>query len=209
MFLDIFETIIDALTRWSNGVGLSLIVVISLGLVLLTIIISFIATQASIERKTTKAVARINSYLEKHPFITEENLVEFNKLMKHIPNHMRSQWQHFMVNRDKKPSEFFTDNNCIDKPFKASAYTSHIIATRAFSIVIAIISFVFSLAIYTKSSTDGVFSYQAILSSLLVPAVDIVVCEIYVFFLKARRNSLISELYASFNNFRKSLDRAV
>ena len=209
MLLDILETIIDALTRWSNGVGLGLIVAISLGLVLITIVISFVATQASIERKTTKAVAKVNRYLEKHPFITDENLVEFNNLMKHIPNQMRAQWQQYMVNREKKPSDYLTDNDCIEKPFKASAYNSHIIAVRTFTVIIAVLSFVFCLAFYTKSSTDTAFSYQAFLTSLLVSAADVVIGEVYLFFLKARRNSLISELYASFNNFRKSLDRAV
>ena len=145
MLLDIFSSIIETIGSWSEQVGLGLTVIIGFGLVLLTIIISFICTQFSIEIKTLKAVNKLNKYLELNPFVTEENLVEFNKLMKKIPMPMRRQWQQYMVTRDKRPSEFFNDTNCIDNPFKASNYESHIVAVRASVIIISLLAFVFSI----------------------------------------------------------------
>ena len=209
MLLDVFDTIVEALKRWSNAIGLGWIVVIATTLALLTIVVSFVCTQLSIERKTAKAVEKLNHYLEKNPFITEENLVEFNKLMKHIPKQMRAQWQHFMINRDKKASEFFTDDNCIDKPFKASSYSNHIVAVKTFMIAVAVLSFVFGLAYYTSPSTDLTFSYQTLLSSLIVPAGVVIISEIYTMFLKTRKNNLVSDLYFDFDKLRKNLDRAV
>ena len=140
MYLGIFESIVQTIGEWSSKIGLDWIVVAGLALVMLTIIISFIATEFSIEVKTAKAINSINKYLELNPFINEENLVEFNKLMKSIPAPLRVQWQQYMVNRDKKPSEFFTEHNCIDKPFKASGYMRQIVAVRAFTICIAVLS---------------------------------------------------------------------
>ena len=208
MYLGIFESIVQTIGEWSSKIGLDWIVVAGLALVMLTIIISFIATEFSIEVKTAKAINSINKYLELNPFINEENLVEFNKLMKSIPAPLRVQWQQYMVNRDKKPSEFFTEHNCIDKPFKASGYMSQIVAVRAFTICIAVLSSVFSLAYFANVyATD--FSYAYILTSLLFAGVDVMIGELYLLFLKSRRNSNISDVYFTFNNMQKYLDRAV
>ena len=208
MYLGVFESIVQTIGEWSSKIGLDWIVVAGLALVMLTIIISFIATEFSIEVKTAKAINAINKYLELNPFINEENLVEFNKLMKGIPAPLRVQWQQYMVNRDKKPSEFFTEHNCIDKPFKASGYMSQIVAVRACTICIAVLSAVFSLAYFANIyATD--FSYAYILTSLLFAGVDIMVGELYLLFLKSRRNSNISDVYFTFNNMQKYLDRAV
>ena len=108
MYLEIIESIIPTLGNLSASIGLALVAVIGLSMVLLPIVFSLIILQYSIEFKTSRALAKINKYLESHPYVTNENLVEFNKLMKRIPAPMRVQWQQFMVNRDKKPSEFFS-----------------------------------------------------------------------------------------------------
>ena len=170
MLLDVFESIINLFGQVSETIGLSLLAVAGLSLMLLTIVVSFLVTQFSIEIKTAKAVEKINKYLELNPFITDENLVEFNKLMKHIPAPMRLQWQQYMVNRDKKPSEFFTEHNCIEKPFKTSAYASQIVAVKVFTVCISILVFLFSSAYFVRTN-NAVFSFSAVLSSLLISGV--------------------------------------
>ncbi|HAJ77828.1 MAG TPA: hypothetical protein DCO89_02020 [Clostridiales bacterium] len=209
MLLDIFSSIIDTLGNLTASLGYVWMVVIGLSLDLLAIIISFICTQFSIELKTLRAVNKLNKYLELNPFVTEDNLVEFNKLMKRIPNTMRKQWQQFMVSRDKKPSEFFSEQNCVDKPFKASAYASHITAVRTSIISIALIGFIFGISYFASGAANNQFSFSSIATSLLLPIVTIFIGEIYVLFLKARRNSTISDVYYNFDMFQKYLDRAV
>ena len=207
MFLDVFDSIINLFGQLSEKIGLSMLSVMGLSLMLLTIIVSFLVTQFSIEIKTAKAVAKINKYLELNPFITDENLVEFNKLMKHIPAPMRLQWQQYMVNRDKKPSEFFTEHNCIEKPFKTSAYASQIVAVRVFTICLSILLFIFSCSYFVRTN-NAVFSFSAVLSSLLISGVIGLVGALYLLFLKARRNSSLSELYYNFADYQKYVDRA-
>ena len=209
MLLDIFSSVIETIGSWSEAIGLGWTVVAGLGLVLLTVIISFIATQFSIEVKTIRAVNKLNKYLELNPFVNNENLVEFNKLMKKIPAPMRRQWQQYMVTRAKKPSEFFTDANCIDNPFKSSNYESHITAVKASVIVIAIVSFIFNASYFVSGATDTQFSFTNLISSVLLSSVSLVIGEIYVMFLKARRNSCISDVYANFITFQKHIDKAV
>lgn len=206
MFLDVFSTIINALGELTSTIGLSWLAVIGLGLAMLTIIISFIVTQFSIEMKTARAVIKINKYLELNPFVNDDNLVEFNKLMKHIPQPMRIQWQQYMVNRNKKPSEFFTDENCIEKPFKSSAYASQIVAVKASLICLAVLMFVFNMSYYVYIAESSLLF--GVLSSLLVSTVIIFVGVLYLLFLKSRRNSCLSDLYLNFANFQKYIDRA-
>ncbi|MGN1222313.1 MAG: hypothetical protein ACI4TT_03670, partial [Christensenellales bacterium] len=176
MLLDIFDTIIGGINQAGQTLGLSWIAIISLSLLLVTIIISLVATVFSSEVKTARAVEKLNVYLESNPFINDENLVEFNKLMKKIPAPMRVQWQQYMVNRDKKPSEFFTEDNCIEKPFKASGYKNHIMAVRATFFCLSILSFIFSIGAVSNiaSTLSAVLVY-----SLLIPLVVLFVGELY------------------------------
>lgn len=206
MLLDVFDTVIGGINQLGQTLGLSWIAVIVLALLLVTIVISFCATIFSSEIKTARAVEKLNAYLESNPFINDENLVEFNKLMKKIPAPMRAQWQQYMVNRDKKPSQFFTEDKCIDKPFKASGYKNHITAIRAIVICLAILSFVFSVgAVSSVTNTLAV----VLAESLLLPLVVVFVGEIYLLFLKSRRNRAIADLYGIFSIFQHAIDRAV
>ena len=84
MLLDIVDTIIGGSNQAGQTLGLGWIAIIALSLLLVTIIISLIATIFSSEVKTTRAVEKLNVYLESNPFINDEILVEFNKLMKKI-----------------------------------------------------------------------------------------------------------------------------
>lgn len=206
MLLDVFGTIINAIGEVASTIGIGWIAVIGLGLTLLLIIISFIITQFSIEIKTARAVHKINKYLELNPFINEDNLVEFNKLMKKIPQPMRLQWQQYMVNRDKKPSDFFTDSNCVEKPFKSSIYGSQIVTVRVGIICLSVLMVLFNLSYYTYISETSILN--GILSSLMVSLAIVFIGAIYVLFLKARRNSSQSDLYYDFADFQKAIDRA-
>lgn len=206
MLLDAFDSVIEGINEVGRVLGLGWIAVIALSLVLITLIVSFFCTVFSLELRTLRAVEKINSYLEANPFINDENLVEFNKLMKKIPAPMRAQWQQYMVNRDKKPSVFFSEENCIEKPFKASAYNNQIIAVRSIIISVAIISFVFCLG--ALSNVAGQTIASTIVQSALLPLSIWFIGEIYLLFLKGRRNSAISELYVSFADFQHLIDRA-
>src|SRR5574344_930281 len=205
MLLDAFGSVIDFITQIGSKLGLGWISVIGLSLTLFTVIVSFLCTQFSLEIKTARAVEKINLYLESNPFINDDNLVEFNKLMKRVPQSMRLAWQQFMVNRDKKPSEFFNENDCIEKPFKASGYKTQLVVVRTGIICTALLSFVFSCG---AISGTGITMSQVLLESALLGFAELLVGESYILFLNARRNSSLSDLYYNFASFQKYLDRA-
>ena len=200
----VFKSIVDFVTKTAKNIGFNWITIISFILLLLTIIISFVCIMFSIDSKTSKAVQKINLYLERNPYINEENLVEFNKLMKTIPAPMRVQWQQYMVGRNKKPSAYFTDENCIDKPFKSSSYASHVVAVKVATICISIFSFIFCASALEEANLG-----QVLLQSLLTSGMIAILGSIYVLFLKSRRNSMLYGLYYDFTNLKNYLDRAV
>ena len=207
MLLDAFSSVVDFIVQVGSYLGLSWIAVAGLSIMLLTFIISFLCTQFSIELRTTRAIEKLNIYLESNPFINDENLVEFNKMMKKIPSPMRVQWQQFMVNRDKKPSEFFSEENCIEKPFKVSSYKNHVGAVRTCLICVSILAFVLSCGALINVGATNLAT--VLVESLLLSLALYFVGELYILFLKVRRNSSISDLYYNFANFQKYIDRAV
>lgn len=207
MLLDAFSSVVDFIVQVGSYLGLSWIAVAGLSIMLLTFIISFLCTQFSIELRTTRAIEKLNIYLESNPFINDENLVEFNKMMKKIPYPMRVQWQQFMVNRDKKPSEFFSEENCIEKPFKVSSYKNHVGAVRTCLICVSILAFVLSCGALINVGTTNLAT--VLVESLLLSLALYFVGELYILFLKVRRDSSISDLYYNFANFQKYIDRAV
>ena len=202
----VFDNIVKFITDTGKKIGFNWLAVIAFSLLLVTIIISFIATMFSIEAKTAKAVQRINLYLEKNPYISDENLVEFNTLMKKIPAPMRVQWQQYMVGRNQKPSTYFNEENCIEKPFRSSSYSSHVVAVEVITICIAILAFVFSCGSLADSS---LLLSSVLLQSALISGFALVLGALYVLFLKSRRNALLYDLYYNFTNFKNYIDRAV
>ena len=200
----VFEDIVNFISNTAKVVGFNWIAIIAFSLLLLTIVISFVCTMFSIDSKTSKAVQKINLYLENNPYVNEDNLVEFNKLMKSIPAPMRAQWQQYMIGRNKKPSEYFTDENCIDKPFKASSYASHVMAVKVLVVCISVFAFIFC-----AGALGDLRLAQVLLQASLISAMIATLGALYILFLKSRRNSMLYSLYYNFTNLKNYLDRAV
>ena len=122
LYLAMFDSLKSLFEGLSELIKLSEASTIALIAFAAILLATFMSTKFAIEITTNKAVNKINKYLEKKPFVNEENLVEFNNLMKSIPKPMRYQWQQYMLNRESVPSKFMTQNNCIERPFKSSSY---------------------------------------------------------------------------------------
>ena len=67
--------------------------IILIGLMLLAVLVMSVLVGCSYENRILKAVNKINAYFLSKPFITEENLVEFNLKMKKVPKVLRNNWQ--------------------------------------------------------------------------------------------------------------------
>ncbi len=206
MLLSAFDSVIEFLTYIGEILGLGWIAVIGGGLLLFSIIISFLRTQFSIELKTARAVDRLNNYMESNPFINEENLVSFNNMMKRIPKPMRAQWQKYMINRQDVPSTYLSEVNCIEKPLKTSSYKQSVLFVVINAVLISILCFALSLSYLSSTITN---TADTLLKSFATPLVVVAISALYVLFLKARRNAVVNDLYFNFSLLQKNLDRAV
>ena len=112
--------------------------IIFIGLMLFACIILFILIGTSYERRILKSVNKINNYFLSKPFITEENLVEFNLKMKKVPRVLRNAWQIYMLNREDSPTTYINVTTCIDKPLRTSSIEKNM---NIFSIITMFITF--------------------------------------------------------------------
>lgn len=208
MILGIVQTIWNAfLELVSSTLSIDLIFYIGVGFLLLMALFFFIRIRTSYEYKLDKTADRLSDWLFKHQTLTEQNLVEFNNIIKEkkSPKILRKHWQQFMLYRDKAPSEYMSTYNCIDKPLKTSSFTSSI---KNFSMIYKITAFVtFFMSMFCFAGrTEGLVNYitQSLVSSLVILFIGVILTLA----LRAMQNYNIATLYQTFNLFQRYIDKA-
>jgi hypothetical protein len=187
-----------------NDILLYAAVVIFIGYVVLTMV----RTNLSYEKQLINSVDALNEWFYKNAKITEENLVEFNNLMKQVPKPFRLQWQLYMLNRDKTPSEYITTDYVIDRPMKVTTYHQSIIdGGKIFNVLIALI-FVISLAGEAFSSSSDVFGV-ILYNASVVPFILFLGKTIFEIILNTKFSAIVADLYQNFHVLQKAFDKAV
>lgn len=203
----VIKTIINFFTNVGTFLGADLVGIIGLALTLVVLLIAVIVSHFSIESKTNRKVKQINAYLLNNPFVTDENIVEFNRIMKtRIPKSMRYQWQKYMVNRKDKPSTYLTEENCITKPMRNSAFVQSLKQVKYIVSILAILVFMFTLGVFYDSTSSLI---QVLMNSAVVPALMIAIMLVYVSIMNSKRSIVVSDLIYNFDEMQHQLDRAV
>lgn len=199
-----FNEIVNAFKTLGANFGLNNIFICSFAVLFLAIIIQTIVAECSLEARTARAIVKIETYLENNPFITNENIVEFNRLMKKIPKTLRTRWQQYVVNRTKKPSDFLNEEDCIEKPFKTKGFTQAISVFKNILVVLASFSFIFSACAIESNNI-----VTAIVQSTFTAASLVGIGFIYLTCLKLRHSQIRTRMYLNFDAMTRLLDRAV
>ena len=203
----IFNAIVDFFKDFGSKFGEDNVIIYSLALVALILIVALVVSYFSIEAVTNRKVKQINRYLLNNPFVTDENIVEFNRIMKtRMPRSMRYQWQKFMVNRNDKPSTYLSEDNCITKPFRNSMFVQVLKQVKYIVSIVAVLAFALTLGALQGSSLSLT---EIILRASLVPMLLAVITFIFLSLMYAKRNSLLNEVIYNFDEMQHSLDRAV
>ena len=203
----VIKAIVNFFTNVGTFLGADLVGVIGLALTLVVLLVAVIVSHFSIESKTNRKVKQINAYLLNNPFVTDENIVEFNRIMKtRIPKSMRYQWQKYMVNRKDKPSTYLSEENCITKPIRNSAFVQSLKQVKYIVSTLAILVFMFTLGVFYDSTSSLV---QILMNSAIVPALMIAIMLIYVSIMNSKRSMVVSDLIYNFVEMQHQLDRAV
>lgn len=202
----VFEWLSDIISKLSSDPQTAMLIV-TFGILFIITVISYIFAMKSIEAKTGQAISNINKYLKKNPFINDDNLVEFNKLMKKLPKSMRYQWQQYMLSRDSLPSKYLSHENVIEKPFKYSSYKQIIDYVKTISMVFVVLLFALSL-VSLKSDLlmpTGELLYQASVSPVLL----LIYSSLFTIILKSRRVAITVDIEYKLKDLQVSLDKAM
>lgn len=180
---------------------------VTVGLMVLAVIVMSFLVGCSYENRILKSVNKINSYFLTKPFITEENLVEFNLKMKKVPKVLRNNWQIYMLNREDTPTTYINVNTCIDKPLRTSSIEKNIGNYTVFTIFLVLLSFVVGLqyAIARQAANNA----EALFFACIVPLVLVLIYTIFILIIKAAKNDIYSMLYDNFPLYERNLTKAV
>ena len=208
MTLGIVQTIWNAFFDLiSSTLTLDIIFYIGVGFLLLMALFFFIKARTSYEYKLDRTADRLNDWLYKHQTITDQNLVEFNNIIKDrkSPKILRKYWQQYMLYRDKAPSEYMSTYNCIDKPLKTSSFTSSIKNFAMIYKITALVTFFLSMFCFA-SRNDTILTY--ITQSMVAAIVILFLGVVLTLALRAMQNYNLATLYQSFNVFARYIDKA-
>lgn len=181
--------------------------VILIGLMLLATIVMAFLVGFSYENRILKSVNKINAYFLSKPFITEDNLVEFNLKMKKVPKVLRNNWQIYMLNREDTPTTYINVNTCIDKPLRTSSIEKNMSNFSIFTIFLGLISFVAGLQYAFNSGRTG--AIDALFYGSLIPLVIVIVYTIAILIIRLAKNDIYSCLYDNFPLYERNLTKAV
>jgi len=183
--------------------------IIVFGIMIFAIIFVSILVGCSYENRILKSVNKLNAYFLDKPFITEENLVEFNLKMKRVPKVLRNNWQIYMLNREDSPTTYINVNTCIDKPLRTSSIEKNIGNFSLFTLLLCVASFFVGLQ-YVRGSMSGRTNLgEIIFFSALVPLGLLTIYTIFTLIIKAVKNDIYSMLYDNFPLYERNLTKAV
>ena len=204
--MNIFNSLTAFLKELSNYVTFDYLVYGSLGLTLLVLVGSLLRTNFTYEVKLLRNINKLNRYFAKNPYVNDENIVELNERMKNVPKTLRYCWQEYMLNRDKAPSEYMNTTTCVDQPSKSSAYSNTATTVGTFSIIIAVLTLLLGLARMANDTEIRLnpFFFEVFLLPLMVLTLG----YLFVAFLRARHTSIIADLYFSFHEFERNMNKA-
>ena len=202
----IFESFVIFFQSIQGGLSLNGLFYLFIGLEILSIIIFLFIVNNVYEFRLVKAIDKINAYLYEVQYINENNLIEFNNLMKRVPKVLRYHWQQYMLNRDNNPSYYMSVKNCVDRPIKSSSYSTNIKVIKIIGIIFAGLSFLFSCGWVSSLPELGP---DYLITIFLIPVIILVINYLFIMYLSVRRTNNLNELYQTFQIFNRFIDKAV
>ena len=201
----------DLSTMFNYSYIMGAILVLSMILLVLILFITTVKLGKTYESQLLRTVIDFNKYFTKVPNITEENLIEINNRFKRVPKIMRTCWQNYMINRDKKPSEFLNSVTCVDQPSRSSDYAATTNVSMLHLSVLSFVTFIFNFMMtYACQSVLGAeFStISGLFYTLFAPLVIVIVGYIFIAFYKSMQAKKFADLYYQFNEFERFIDKA-
>ncbi len=189
----------------SSYISFNQILFITLGLFLFTMFVVIITTSRSYEAKLIKSINRFNNYFSNNPQLTEDNLLQFNKMMKssRVPRLICKQWQQFVLYREGKASSYLSYEICVNNPLKNSSYKRDVKVMNLVSYLIAFLSFIVN--VFCAYELDVVTMFQFI---FLGPVIVLILNWLVSVILTIKYNAIVNDVNQTFAFFQVNIDKA-
>lgn len=174
------------------------------GVEVLFVLLFVLKSVFSYEKRLKNSFKNLNNWLFENKQINENNITEFNRLIKKGPKRLVYYWQQYILYREGAPSKYLTEENLIEKPLKTSSYASNIKNLTVLTVVWGVIAAIFGLA----SQTNLTLSLQNVAVGLIFSALVAVVGAIAIIILRARRVVNLDDIYHLYHYFARFTDNA-
>ena len=206
--LDIVSNLIDFLDPLATRIGEDVLFIIALAVEALLVIFFLVKSAYSYEASLNRSLDKINYWLFERKVLTEENVREFNTIMKtKAPKRLCYYWQQYILFREDVPSTYMSTENLVEKPLKTSSYNSNIKNLNVISAVWAI--FVGLLFILVGQTGAGeTLSTSSLGGAIAVVGMVYFINLVFTIYLRARKNALLNSIFQNVSLFGRFMDNA-
>ena len=206
MMLDIVTGIVDFLGDIAPRISEDVLFIIAIAVEALIVLFFLIKSAFSYEASLNRTLDKVNFWLFERKVITEENIREFNDMLKAKgPKRLCYFWQQYILFREGSPSSYMSSENLVEKPLKTSSYNSNIKNLNLISIAWAIIMAVFFIVL---DPAGNVMTADVLAGAVFIIALIYLLNLIFAIYLRARKNALLNSLYQSVSMFGRFMDNA-
>ena len=174
------------------------------GIELLFVLIFIIKSAFSYEARLKRALNKTNEWLFANKNINENNIAQFNALIKKGPKRLVYYWQQFILYRDGGPKNYLTEENVIEKPLKTSSWANNIKNLGLLTAVWSVVALVFGFASQATQS----LTFQSIAVSLVFSISVLVIGAVAIIILKGKRVLNLDDIYHLYHLFSRFLENA-
>ena len=203
LFNSIDVSIKSFLEQVYKTLGFVGLLAIFIGVELLFVLIFVIKSFMSYEARIRKNLDTLNRWLFKNKKIDENNIVEFNSLIKRGPKRLVYYWQQYILYREGVPSNFLTEENIIEKPLKTSGWKNSIKTLGLLTAIWSAIAVIFGLG----SQTGSITLQNMAVGGIIAVAVALI-GTITVISLRTKRIFNLDEIYHLYHLFARFLNNA-
>ena len=204
--LTIVDNVLNFLLSLTTKLGVDLLFVVGLGFEVVLVLFFLIKAAASYEVALNRALDKLNYWLFQKKVVNEENIRSLNALFKtKAPKRLTYYWHQYVLFREGAPSHYFTAENVIEKQTKTSSFASDI---RNLAIFTAVWSVFATIMVFICMAYGGTVTGMVLGTSAALGFAIALIGSLFVVFMKARKNAVVSSLYQSLSLFNRFMDNA-
>ena len=191
-------------TQLTDTLGFTGYLCTFVGVEILFVLLFAIKSAFSYERRLKRRLGILNNWLFENKQINEDNIVDFNKLIKKGPKRLVYYWQQYILYREGNPSAYMTEQNLIEKPLKTSSFQSNIRNLGVLTLAWSAVAAVFGLA----SQTTAGLSFANIAVGLVFSMLVAIIGAVTIIVLRGRRVVNLDDIYHLYHYFARFTDNA-